>query len=256
MPHPLMCIAEIPYSTAATNTQQHHLPQPGSCFYASPAAATTAPAAGTAAALGMCVLDISSGVCRLGCFTTADDPARSALAVALLMSDPAEAVAVRNNLSGATAALLKQHFEGKTAAAGPLGFGGGAGGVECSGKVSGQVPGLSLLPATAAAALSNPSGAVLERALSAEQLQQVQQMAAQAAAAAAASSSRAAGEAAGTAVLAALAVGLKQLERCSLATEVLPTLELEALTTHGASSTQPGRNGVYVVSVVLCLLVC
>lgn len=102
-----------------------------------------------------------------------------------------------------------------------------------------QVPGVSWLPVSAAGnVLTYPTGSALEGTLSDVQLQQLQQIAA---AAAANSSSSVAAEAAAAAVLAALGVGVKQLERCSLLGDVLPTMEvqpLEALTAHGGA--QPG----------------
>lgn len=214
------------------------------------AASTTTNPSQHAAAVGICILDISSGVCRAGAFSTADDPARSALAVALLMADPSEAVAVRNSLTATTGALLKQHFEVK-AAAGP-GFSGSSGsdGGFGGGRARGQVPGVSWLPAsTAGNVISDPTRAVLQRCLNEEQLQALQQIAAQAAAtvsnassSASGSGSLAAADAAAAAVLAAVGVGVKQLERCSLLSDVAPTLEvqpLEALTARGGGL-QPG----------------
>lgn len=212
------------------------------------AASTTTKPSQHAAAVGICVLDISSGVCRAGAFSTADDPARSALAVALLMADPSEAVAVRNSLTAATVALLKQHFEIK-AAAGP-GFSGSSGSDGGGDRARGQVPGVSWLPASAAGnVISDPTRAVLQWCLNEEQLQALQQIAAQAAAAvsnasssASGSGSLAAADAAAAAVLDAVGVGVKQLERCSLLSDVVPTLEvqpLEALTARGGGL-QPG----------------
>lgn len=241
MPHPLMCIVEIPYSTAPQHTYPQHP------FYSTTPTAPTA----TAHAVGICILDISSGVCRVGTFSTADDPARSALAVALLMADPSEAVAVRNSLAGATVTLLKRHFEIKTAAGPGFSSSGGSSGSSggsdggCGDRARGQVPGVSWLPTSVAGnVIGDPTGAVLEGCLSEEQLQQLRQIAAQAAVAvntSSSSSSRQAAESAAAAVLAAVGVGVKQLERCSLLSDVLPTLEvqpLEALTAH--EGVQPG----------------
>lgn len=105
--------------------------------------------------------------------------------------------------------------------------------------------GVSWLPVTAAGdVLTNPTGSALEGTLSDVQLQQLQQIAA---AAAASSSSRLAAEAAAAAVLGAVGVGVKQLARCSLLADVLPTMEvqpLEALTARGG--VQPG-NGCCVL---------
>jgi hypothetical protein len=244
-----MCVVEVPYSPTA----QHN--PPGSSRrngFAAPSTSAAA-AASTAHAVGICVLDISSGVCRVGCFSTADDPARSALAVALLMCDPSEAVAVRNSLAGATVTLLKSHFEVKAAAGSAFGSSSGDG--HSGDKSDGHTLGMSWLPLSAAAVLSNPTGAVLQSALNGAQLQELQHIAAQAAAAVSgtstssgSSSSRGysnqpggAFEAAATAVLAAVAVGVKQLERCSLLQDVLPTVEvqpLEAPTAH--AGVQPG----------------
>jgi hypothetical protein len=94
--------------------------------------------------------------------------------------------------------------------------------------------------------LVSPTAAALEGSLSDEQLQQLQQIAATAAASISAKSSGSnAGsrmaDAAMTAVLAAVGVAVKQLQRCSLLSDVLPTLEvqpLEALTARGGM--QPG----------------
>lgn len=234
MPHPLLCLVEVPFSTAAAAPQSYI------------ASAAPPPAAGCAA-VGICVLDISSGVCGVGCFNTADDPARSALAVALLMVDPSEAVAVRNNLAAATVALLKQHFELKMPSGPGFGSNGGSDGGS-SDRASGFLPGVSWLPASAASGvLGNPTEAILQGSFSQEQLQQLQHIAASAAAAVNAplagggSRGGAAASAAACAVLSAAAVGVRQLERCSLSGDVLPTLEvqpLEALTTQGGA--QPG----------------
>lgn len=240
MPHPLMCLVEIPYSTA---TPQHTLTPASRSFYNS-APHTQVPTAHT---VGICLLDVSSGVCRAGCFTTADDPARSALAVALLTSDPSEAVAVRNSLSGATVTLLKQHFETKTAAGPGFSSSGGEDSVPGGRGVGGHVPGVSWLsPSAAGNLLVSPTAAALEGSLSDEQLQQLQQIAVTAAASISAQSSGSVAssrvaDAAMTAVLAAVGVAVKQLQRCSLLSDVLPTLEvqpLEALTARGGM--QPG----------------
>jgi hypothetical protein len=177
------------------------------------------------------------------------------------MCDPSEAVAVRNSLAGATVTLLRSHFEVKAAAGSA--FSSSSGDRHPGDKSDGHTSGMSWLPLSAAAVLGNPTGAVLQSALNEVQLQDLQQIAAQAAAAAAVksastssgsrsgsnvtSSSRGynqpggAFEAAVTAVLAAVAVGVKQLERCSLLQDVLSTLEvqpLEALTAH--AGVQPG----------------
>jgi len=243
MPHPLLCLVEVPFSTAAAAAGQSNT------MFARAAPAIPPPAAAGAAAVGICVLDITSGVCRVGCFNTADDPSRSALAVALLMVDPSEAVAVRNNLAAATVTLLKQHFELKL----PSGPGFGSNGSSDGGssdRASGFLPGVSWLPASAASGVLGPTEAVLQGSLSEEQLHQLQHIAASAAAAANApgggsrgGAGAAAASAAACAVLSAAAVGVRQLERCSLSADVLPTLEvqpLEALTTQGG--TQPGAS--------------
>jgi hypothetical protein len=159
------------------------------------------------------------------------------------MCDPAEAVAVRNSLAGSTVTLLKHHFGIKTAAGpgfGSSGSNGGGSTGRVENRVRGQVTGVSWLPVTAAGDdLTNPTGSALEGTLSDVQLQQLQQIAA---AAAASSSSRLAAEAAAAAVLGAVGVGVKQLARCSLLADVLPTMEvqpLEALTARGG--VQPGN---------------
>lgn len=243
MPHPLLCLAEVPYSTAPF---PQHTPPSGSRPFASAAPSPSA-AAAHAAAVGICLLDISSGVCRVGCFSTADDPARSALAVALLMSDPSEAVAVRSSLSPATLTLLKRHFEARTAA-GPSFSCSSGGSSDWEGGSGGHAAGVSWLSAAAAGNVLSSPTAVLEGCVSPEQMQQLQQVAAQTGAAVSAHNTSSGGaasaaEAAMTAVLAAAVVAVKQLQRCSLLSDVLPTLEvqpLEALTAHGGM--QPGAS--------------
>jgi hypothetical protein len=177
------------------------------------AAASTAaahPAAGTV--IGLCLLDVASGQCHVGSFSTASDTSRATLAAALLLHDPVECIALRNNLHGSTATLVTRHCELKGCSA--------AGSSSGSGLAAGKhVPGLSWLPASAAATVLGSPMQLLAEQLPLEASQQLQELLADAG-----RSGAAAAAAAG-----ALAVAVKQLQRCSLAGDVLPTLQLAGL---------------------------
>lgn len=198
--------------------------------------------------IGLCVLDVSSGNCQAGTFCTTADPARSALAAALLMYDPVECVAVRNSLHAATVALVRQHCESKGTAQGlgvdGLGCGSGS-------KLGGvHIPGLSWLPHAAAAAVLQEPASLLQQLLPAESLQQLE--------AVVQASSRGPDNSidkgrSSLALLSAVAVAVAQLQRCSMSHAVLPTLEISAIEGLGKSIGQnPGEWHVCILLRVTC----
>jgi hypothetical protein len=146
------------------------------------------------------------------------------------MVDPSEAVAVRNSLAGATATLLKRHFDSK-----------GSSSSSASGWAAAVAPGLSLLPPSVAAAVLGQPTQLLATMLQEQQQQQLQAAVTAAAALAAGSSNSSAPDAAAGAMFAAVAVGVKQLQRCGLAADVLPCLQLAQLEPLSVFGTrQPG----------------
>lgn len=177
--------------------------------------------------IGLCLLDVASGQCHVGSFSTAAGDSRAALATALLMHDPVECIALRNNLHGATATLVTRHCELKGCSAPGAAIGGSSG---AAGK---HVPGLSWLPASAAAAVLGSPMQLLAEHLPPQAAQQLQALLS------GPSSGAAAAAAAG-----ALAVCVRQLQRCSLAADVLPTLQLaglDGMATAAAAAQGPGR---------------
>lgn len=198
----------MPLRSSSSNTQHY-----------SNTVSNTSSSAGSA--LGICVIDVSSGTCKTGVFSTAEDPARSALAAALMIHDPVECVAVRNCLHSATVTLLIRHCEIKGTAQGA--------GLDSSSGGSGwskHTPGLTWLPCSSAATVLQQPLHLIEQALPAGALQQLQ--------AVVASSSSSGGSTCvegefSAALLSCVAVAVHQLQRCSLSDDVLPTLEIAAL---------------------------
>lgn len=242
--HPIMCVVELPFSSTTTSSfslhsqQQQQQLQPGSN---SPCWETAAAVAACGSVIGVCVLDVASGQCHVGSFSTGTDSSRAGLAAVLLMHDPVECIAVRHNLMPATTALITRHCEIKgCSAGGTLSHHAGS---SAAGK---HVPGLSWLPVKEGAAVLGSPVQMLAEILPAGVMEQLNSVAAthgSISSGANGSSSVAArcGSAGGTAfaaVASALAVAVVQLQRCSLAVDVLPTLQLSALESLGK---QPGH---------------
>jgi hypothetical protein len=147
------------------------------------------------------------------------------------MHDPVECIALRNNLHGATSTLVTRHCELKGCTAAGAGVSSSSGGI---GVLAGKhVPGLSWIPASAApAVLSSPMHLLAEH-LPSDAAQQLQELLVDA------GSGAAAAAAAG-----ALAVAVKQLLRCSLAADVLPTLQLARLDGMARAAAAQGPGGL------------
>eukprot|EP00878_Enallax_costatus_P030154 GHUV01032811.1.p2 GENE.GHUV01032811.1~~GHUV01032811.1.p2 ORF type:complete len:467 (+),score=156.57 GHUV01032811.1:2135-3535(+) len=220
----IMCITELPLVTNTIGA--------GSRAYGTRTFDAASCSAGTA--IGLCILDVSTGCCRAGTFSTAADPARSALAAALLMYDPVECIAVRNNLHPATATLITRHCEFKGAVQGLA--------VENSGisARARHVPGLSWLPPSAAAVVQEPSQ-LLQQMLPGQALKQLQAVLDTIDGTGNGSSIMQRGTGQPVAVLSAVAVAVKQIQRCILADDMLPTWDVTVLEGLGKSAAQnPG----------------
>lgn len=229
----IMCITELPISNSHTTTSSsQRRTAHGQCEMNN-----SPDSSNSGSVIGVCVLDVSSGHCQAGVFSTADDPARSALAAALLMYDPIECIAVRSSLHSATVTLVVRHCEFKGAAQGLCVDGFGSSSSGCGGR---HIPGLSWLPPAATAVVLQEPAQLLQQLLPEQSLQQLQEVAQ----AARSGSCNAADQGGRTrlAVLSAVAVAVMQLQRCSLSEDVLPTLELSALKGLGKSAAQnPGK---------------
>jgi hypothetical protein len=233
---PILCIVELPINnssrSSATNQQQllQQQRKAGSTLWVASAAAPAAAAAdASGSVIGLCLLDVASGQCHVGSFSTAADASRAALATALLMHDPVECIALRNNLHGATSTLVTRHCELKGCSAAGAAITSSSSG---SGAARKHVPGLSWLPASAAAAVLGGPMQLLAEHLPPEAAQKLQELLA-----------GAGSKAAAAAGAGALAVAVKQLQRCSLAGDVLPTLQLAGLEgmARPAAAQGPGR---------------
>lgn len=210
-----MCVTEVPLNTDSSHGKHR----------AAPACEISACSASTA--IGLCIMDVSSGCCQAGIFSTAADPTRSALAAALLVFDPVECIAVRNSLRPGTVTLINRHCEFKGAA---QGLAVDSGSSSCAGAK--HVPGMSWLPPSAATVVQQPLQ-LLQQTLPNQALQQLQ------AVLDTTSSNLVQRDAAETlAVLSAVALAVKQIQRCSLSDDVMPAWQVTALEGLGKSAAQ------------------
>jgi hypothetical protein len=148
------------------------------------------------------------------------------------MHNPVECIALRNNLHGATSTLITRYCVLKGCTAAGAGISSSRGG---SAMLAGKhVPGLSWLPASAASAVLSSPMQLLADHLPHDAAQQLQILLADAS-----SNASAAAAAAG-----ALAVAVKQLQRCSLAADVLPTLQLARLDGMARAAAAHGPGGL------------
>jgi hypothetical protein len=159
------------------------------------AAAPAGAASAGGAALGVCVVDVASGQVHVGALLERS-AARPGLCTALCRYDPVEVVAPHGALSAATLAAVGAH-----------GTADGGGSAGAGGAVLSLVP-LALAPSSAAEARALLSGSLPPAALRAavEALWRQPD-----------------GAAAGAAAC-ALALAMRQLQRCGLANELAPTL--------------------------------
>jgi len=187
--------------------------------------------------IGLCVLDVASGQVPGQQLRTADDPARSALAAALLAADPVEIVAVRHDLYPATATLVRRHCEvnmgsssGTTSAAS---WGEAASGSSIAALR--HVPGLSYMSAAAASKVLEAPAAHLREVLPQQVWAKLQEGIDSVAVPGPADevlrhcAPGTAGTRQAQAAFAAVAVAVWQLQRCKLNDSILPTLDLQVL---------------------------
>ncbi|KAI8475530.1 MAG: muts domain V-domain-containing protein [Monoraphidium minutum] len=191
-----------------------------------------APAGGAAgaAALGCCIVDVASGQAHAGSFRERS-AARPALCTALLRFDPVEVVCCRGALSPPTLAALGAHCR-------PAG-GAGAGavlvqlapGLGCAGAAEARQLLSAALPPAALRALAELGGAGgQEQQWEGQQEAQQQQQHRD-------GSGGGSGSLGGLDGLGAqaLALAVRQLQRCGLAGELLPTLLVAPLEVEGAA---------------------
>jgi hypothetical protein len=187
--------------------------------------------------IGLCVLDVTSGQCQVSSCCTADDPARSGLAAALLAADPVEVVAVRDNLHPATATVVKRHCEinmgSSSSSSSPASWAEAANG--SSSAAIRHVPGLSYMSSLAASKVLEAPATHLREVLPPQIWAKLQDALDSEAVPGPADDGlrhrthQTAGTWQAQAAFAAVAVAVWQLQRCKLDDSVLPTLDLQVL---------------------------